>query len=298
MINPDFLRTFLTLIETGHFTRTALRLHMTQPGVSQHIKKLEAHFQTELIQRTGKSFTITESGRLLVEYSKKLFHEYEAVKVDIGTDDPYVGECRYASPGSFGLRLFDVLLELAKSHPGLKVSLTVSPNASIPSLLLNRQIDMGFMSQKPDEALLEATNFSEEQLLLIVPRKKKIRTFADLKRLGFVNHPDGFLLGERLLGANFAKEFVSMNEINGRVFVNQISRILDPVAEGLGFTVLPEGAYRNSQKRDSLLLINLKVKVSDKIFSVRRKNERLPCRYQTVEASLIKGFETSKTLRK
>ncbi|WP_350608878.1 LysR family transcriptional regulator, partial [Pseudoalteromonas sp. AC40-MNA-CIBAN-0181] len=38
MINITWLRTFCTLFEVGHFTRTAERLHMTQSGVSQHIR--------------------------------------------------------------------------------------------------------------------------------------------------------------------------------------------------------------------------------------------------------------------
>ncbi|MRY60822.1 LysR family transcriptional regulator, partial [Parabacteroides distasonis] len=41
MINPLWLNTFKTLVEVGHFTQTAEKLYMTQPGVSQHIKKLE-----------------------------------------------------------------------------------------------------------------------------------------------------------------------------------------------------------------------------------------------------------------
>jgi DNA-binding transcriptional LysR family regulator len=41
MLNPNWLKTFVTLIDTGHFTKTAEKLFMTQPGVSQHINKLE-----------------------------------------------------------------------------------------------------------------------------------------------------------------------------------------------------------------------------------------------------------------
>ncbi|MFT6927030.1 MAG: DNA-binding transcriptional LysR family regulator [Psychromonas sp.] len=38
MLKPFWLNTFKTLIEVGHFTQTAEKLNMTQPGVSQHIK--------------------------------------------------------------------------------------------------------------------------------------------------------------------------------------------------------------------------------------------------------------------
>ncbi len=42
MINPVLLRSFCTLVEVGHFTRSADRLNMTQSGIRQHIYKLEA----------------------------------------------------------------------------------------------------------------------------------------------------------------------------------------------------------------------------------------------------------------
>src|SRR5690349_13516467 len=51
MINPSFLKTFVTLVETRSFTRTATRLGMTQPGVSQHLRWLEEYFGATLIER-------------------------------------------------------------------------------------------------------------------------------------------------------------------------------------------------------------------------------------------------------
>lgn len=71
MLNPLWLKTFITLIETGHFTRTAERLFMTQPGVSQHIKKLEQACGHPLIERNNKSFEITQQGKMLFDYAKE-----------------------------------------------------------------------------------------------------------------------------------------------------------------------------------------------------------------------------------
>ncbi len=51
MINPLWLNTFRTLVKVGHFTQTAEKLYMTQPGVSQHIKKLEQACHCDLLSR-------------------------------------------------------------------------------------------------------------------------------------------------------------------------------------------------------------------------------------------------------
>jgi DNA-binding transcriptional LysR family regulator len=67
MLNPLWLHTFKTLIEVGHFTQTAEKLYMTQPGVSQHIKKLESACGYALIKREKKSFELTEQGQRVYE---------------------------------------------------------------------------------------------------------------------------------------------------------------------------------------------------------------------------------------
>ena len=288
MINPDYLKTFQSLINTGSFTKTALQLYMTQPGVSQHIKKLEEHFGTELIKRSGKSFTITESGRRLLEYSQNLFLDYDKFKGFIKEDDPHSGVCKYASPGSFGLYVFDSLMETAKKYPKIKVSLQVTPNNSIPQLLTENRIDMAFMTRIPEEHNLQYEKYSEEELLLITPKGKKIKSFSDLVKLGAISHPDGPLFQSRLLSVNFPEYINQVNSIVINVFINQNNRILDPVAEGLGFAVLPEVNYKNYPFKEKLSICRLKTRVSDVIYQVQRRGEILPSRYQTIDNILRK----------
>ncbi|KZX75938.1 hypothetical protein A3715_13940 [Oleiphilus sp. HI0009] len=71
MLNPTWLKTFITLVDTGHFTQTAEKLFMTQPGVSQHVNKLEEACGHDLIKRNNKSFAITEQGRLVYRFAKQ-----------------------------------------------------------------------------------------------------------------------------------------------------------------------------------------------------------------------------------
>ena len=73
MINPIWLDTFITLVETGNFTRTAEQRFMTQPGVSQHLKKLEEVCQCELVVRLGKGIQLTEQGQRVYQYAKEHF---------------------------------------------------------------------------------------------------------------------------------------------------------------------------------------------------------------------------------
>lgn len=54
MLNPTWLNTLVTLVDMGHFKKTAKKLFLTQPGVSQHISKLEKACGHSLIRREKK----------------------------------------------------------------------------------------------------------------------------------------------------------------------------------------------------------------------------------------------------
>lgn len=107
--------------------------------------------------------------------------------------------------------------------------------------MLDNRFELGIVSQRPDELRLTATPFANEPLVLIVPAGKTVTTWRDLERIGFVDHPDGIAMATRLLTRRFPRN-PSVRHLPVTGFSNQISLILEPVARGLGFTVLPRYA--------------------------------------------------------
>ncbi|GAB3484633.1 LysR family transcriptional regulator [Marinomonas epiphytica] len=68
MLNVQYLNTFKKLVETASFTETAKQLSITQPAVSQHIKKLEDALGQTLFMRHGRKVSLTQHGQLLLEH--------------------------------------------------------------------------------------------------------------------------------------------------------------------------------------------------------------------------------------
>ncbi len=282
MINPVFLRTFLSLAETKSFTKTANILHMTQPGVSQHLKWLEDYFETPLIAREGKQFELTDQGRKLLSYGVTLFDDHQQFKNSLGKDDPHAGVCRFASPGSFGIKMYSFLLELNKRHPKLVMNYSYAPNQTIVRDVLEDRVDIGFVTRKPEESILGVEIIEEEELRLIVPAKFSDESFRGLQSLGFINHPDGFHHASRLLQENFPKDFRGMQEFPLRGFINQITRILEPVSMGLGFTALPEFAYNSFSGKPKPKVFPLKKSVTDPVYKIYKKHRSLPSRFDFI----------------
>ena len=65
------LKYFLQVAETLNFTQSAVRLAITQPAVSQHIRLLESELDTKLFLRENKALRLTDEGEIAVKYAKR-----------------------------------------------------------------------------------------------------------------------------------------------------------------------------------------------------------------------------------
>jgi len=288
MLNPNWLNTFKTLIDIGHFTKTAEKLFMTQPGVSQHIRKLEDACAHALIRRDKKSFELTEQGRLVYEYAKALELRETELLENLSFDDPYMGHSRLSCSGSLALLLYPHLLDLQCDYPQLVVQLEAAPNHRILSEVQQGGIDIGIVTHLPNQSLFDVQEVGSEPLCLILPNSKACDSTASLTELGLIRHPDA----EHYLSIYFAQcgeeAFAALNidEIPTSGYVNQLSQILLPVSKGLGFTVLPQSAVESFHDAEKLSVLKPANPVSETLYLVKKRNRVLPARFETVISTL------------
>lgn len=208
MLNATWLETFTVLCETRHFTQTAERLNMTQPGVSQHLRKLEQQVGQTLISRQGKSFTLTPAGEAVFKLGFSRRAEEAELRDTIATDSPNNGSVQVACSGSFAMMLYPLLLPWMCASPNLSVHLTAAPQAEIRAGLLEGRFDLGVLGADPRHARLEAKPLGREELCLVMPAGTiPPVSFADLEALGFIAHPDGYHYADDLLRLNFPNDY-------------------------------------------------------------------------------------------
>src|SRR5215471_2443265 len=71
-LNLDLVRCFVTVVETGGFTRASKRLHLTRSAITHKIKRLEKLLQRRLFVRTIKPLELSAEGEILLTYAPQL----------------------------------------------------------------------------------------------------------------------------------------------------------------------------------------------------------------------------------
>lgn len=296
MINPVWLRTFCTLVELSHFTRTAEQLHMTQSGVSQHVRKLEAQLAQSLLLRQGKSFSLTEAGERLYREGREILRSLSDLERHVGADPAFEGVVRIASPGSVGLKLYRHLLSLQEQHPQLVMDYRFAPNADVERLVAGYKVDVGLMTSPSTLEDVSCQAVAQEELLLLTPADVAEPNWQTLMALGFIDHPDGAHHANMLLGANYP-EFRHCHQFDRAGFSNQITLILEPVSRGLGFTVLPRHAVEASDLVERVRVHRLPQGVSETLYLGQHARRGVPRRVATVMAEaravLVDGLSGS-----
>jgi DNA-binding transcriptional LysR family regulator len=283
MINVNWLRSFCILVEEGHFTRTAERLHMTQSGVSQHVRKLEEQLGTELLLRQGKQFSLSGAGERLYADAQGVLLALSNLEQTVVEDPPYEGTVRIMSPGSVGLKLYPQVLALQQKHPKLVIDYRFAPNADVEQAIAESTVDIGFMTAKSTLAEVGCTPIAEESLLLVTPATTEDPDWKTLMALGFIDHPDGSHHANLLLGSNYI-EFHHSSVFTKKGFSNQIGLILEPVSRGLGFTVLPAHAVEAFPRPELIKVHQLARPVREMLYLCSLRHRPLQKRMETVIA--------------
>src|ERR1700735_5090076 len=101
MLDLELLRSFVSVVDSGGFTRAGERVHRTQSTVSQQIKRLEDDVGPPPADRRGKDVTPTEAGEQLLPYARRLLSLAEEAR-DVMARPGTEGAVRLGVPEDFG----------------------------------------------------------------------------------------------------------------------------------------------------------------------------------------------------
>ncbi len=276
MLNPQWLNTFSTLAELGSFTRAGDRLGLTQAAVSQHIRHLEDHLGALFIRRP-RQLELTPTGRTLLDYCREVDQANKRFQLRLSESDADRGDITLTSPGSIGLAVYPLLLDLQATHPELIVRHRFAPDPEVLEAVVQNRYELGLMTYRPDDPRIAASVFAEEALELVVPAGEEVEDWRDLERIGFIDHPDGQAMASRLFSRTFPGN-AGIRSLPCRGFINHIGMILEPVARGFGFSVIPQYARLAFPRQVAIHVVTRPTPVIDKLWLIHRAEWPLSAR--------------------
>jgi DNA-binding transcriptional LysR family regulator len=149
MLNVDqmksyILKTFVKVVETGSFSKTAEELNITQSAISHRIKFLEDEYNCSLIDRSSQPFKPTECGRILVEKARRILLIEQEITRELKKhrEKTTLKVCATATYGAFYLpKVVNRFLRQTPETVGLN-SILLTPAEAITGLL-NSAYDIG-----------------------------------------------------------------------------------------------------------------------------------------------------------
>ncbi len=201
----EALKTFLAVAQERSFSRAALKVHRTQPAVSQAVRRLEAHLGEQLFDRSSKNGTLTEAGRVLQHYGERLVRlaeETESAMRELR--DLQRGRVLIGANEAAVHTLLPLIARFRDRYPEISIDVRRVPARQIAVEVQQGSLDFGALTFHPTEAgLLEVPVGTDELVLLAPPThplaSRRQVTMEELAAEPIVAHNDPSPARERVL---------------------------------------------------------------------------------------------------
>ena len=243
------LRYFVAVAEELSFTRGAIRLHISQPPLSQQIQSLEQDLGVRLLERTKRQVSLTEPGRIFLEQARQILTKADEARGQVAAAAAGCGgqlRMAYTASVSFHPALPQTLLRYRQIAPNVRLLLSEMYTEPQFSALLAGQIDVGFVRGEPahaqDARALRLSVIDREPLLLALPAGHPLAGRSSLQLAEVAG--DTFVSQPRQLAATLYDQLVNLATRAGfkpllGQQAQQINGLLALVAAGLGLALVP-----------------------------------------------------------
>ena len=233
---------FAAVVEEGSISRAALRLRVAQPALSLHILNLERELDTELLHRSARGVKATESGARLYQHARDILAKVDLAREEVrGHAASAVGDVVLSMTQSVAKVLaLPVFQRVRAELPRVSLRLSESNTGNIPTLLRQRQIDLGVTFKAQNDPTIHEEPLVEEDLYLISPpdkrtsRRKRSVTLDEAASLPLILPGRPHSLRE-LINDYARKNRLSLDVVGE---VDAVPQLKDFVAARLGHTIL------------------------------------------------------------
>jgi len=260
------LRILKAIATEKNFTRAASSLYISQPSLSKQIKILEENLDTILINRERNKISLTESGKIFLQYSERiLILCEESCRALIDLKNGERGILTVGASQTIGTYLMPRFLALfAQNYPQINLTVQVDATRTIVTSIVKREIDIAIVGGEIASDLKRKVTiqpFVSDELCLIIAHshpfsKKKVIKKEDLYWLDFITlHSTSTI--KKFIDKILIQNKIQTNELKTILQLNSIEGIKTAVSLGLGAAFVSSSSIEKEIQLNQIKILEI-----------------------------------------
>lgn len=286
------LRVFLTVYRNRSFTRASEALGLSQPTISEHIKNLEAEFETPLFERLGRKVVPTLQADAIFPRAERILLDAERLREDASLTGARVrGRVQIGASSIPGTYIIPRIAPgFLKKYPDAVLDIKTSDSKSIARSVASYETALGVVGAVMFEDKLDHEPILEDELILaarggLVPKGQI--GIKELQEIPMVLRAEGSGTLKTMSGI-FAEKGISLSALKTVAVLDSTDAVKEALKAGLGASVLSRLAVRDEIKRGELREISVAgLKMKRSFFLIKKKGRQLPPPYSVFHDYLI-----------
>ena len=182
------LRAFHHVATTGGFSRAAEALHLTQPAISDQVRKLEEEYEVQLFNRIRRQITLTTEGEQLLAVTRRFFDvEREAFEL--------LAEHRALREGNLRIiadaphHLMHILGRFRQRYPSIRIFVKAGNTENVIEALYSYDADIGVLGELPTSQELTVLPLSSSPIIAFAAHDHPAAAHDSLRLSDLANFP-------------------------------------------------------------------------------------------------------------
>ena len=241
------LQLFVAVADSGSITHGAARANLALASASARIKGLEADLGVALVRRRRRGIELTAAGESLRDHARTIMHQVAMMQGDIAAFSSGVRASVHLLANTSGLseHLPKALGIFLREYPEISLDVEERESADIVGAIAGGAADLGFAAEHAVPAHFERFSFSEDRLMLVVPRRSE---FSNRRQIDFTevgNRDFVGLTNATALAIHIGRHAARLGvRLQVRARLRDFDAICRMVASGVGVAVVPEAAAK------------------------------------------------------
>lgn len=243
------LRALCAVSEKHGFSAAAAALGLSQPTISFQVSSLEAELGARLFERAGRETTLTEAGRTLYGFARRILDEAEGARQAIDELQGLVrGKLQIGASNIPGEYLLPGLLPaFAQRFPGISIDVSIAGTGATVRKVLDNEVELGVVGAREEVPGLAYSPLCDDRIVLIAPGNGPAASqfqAPELKDLAWVQREPGS--GTRAIIRQRLEELgIREEELNVRLTTGSTTAVKQAVQAGVGSAFISRRAVRN-----------------------------------------------------